>query len=139
MTYDEFRIAIVQRLRGFSALGGRINWPNNTVFDPDDPDDVFEGLWARVHYEYAGALPVGFGNGLWTRQVGNIIIALYDRRGASDANITNLASRVAAHFQFYSEGTLECLDVTIRVVGEDDGWYRINVIIPFRYDQESQL
>lgn len=134
MTYDDFRVLMIQRMQAFTELTNKINWPNSGKFTPP-----VDGLWARIYLEYAGSLPAGFGNGLWTRQVGNIIVALHARRGASDAPITQMAGRIAKHFQFYAVDTLECLDATIRVVGEDQDWYRINVIIPFRYDQESQL
>lgn len=134
MTYEQFRVLMVQRMQAITELSNRINWPNSPNFEHPKA-----GLWARIYLEYAGSLPAGFGNGLWTRQVGNIIVALHARRGASDAEITQTAGRIAKHFQFYAVDTLECLDATIRVVGEDQDWYRINVIIPFRYDQESQL
>lgn len=68
------------------------------------------------------------------REVGTLIIQVFDRENAGTADLKRQADSLAQHFSCVLLDSLELLAPSINDVGVNDGFYQINVSIPYRYN-----
>lgn len=137
MTYEDIRIALMSRLGTFMGIEqDRIHYPNQeTPFKPPK-----KGVWCRPSIQYGEAFMAGMADKPYTRKPGRLVIQCFDREGAGVGALSRLADALENHFGYWSEGGLECLEVSQINVGLGDsvgrpqgvGFYQINVIIRFR-------
>ena len=65
-------------------------------------------------------------------EAGYVAVQCFSPAGSGDGVISGHADAIADLFRGYASGKLACgTKVEKRTVGESDGWYQINVIIPW--------
>lgn len=137
MTFEQIRRAIIGRMDAFSGIEQeRIDYPNAAVsFAPPEA-----GLWCRLAILYGPSFMAGMGDKPYTRKTGQITIQCFDRIGAGVGALSRLADELEAHFAYWSQAALECLEASQVNVGTGDsvgrpqglGFYQVNVNIRFR-------
>ena len=136
MTFEEIRLAIVGRMATFPGIDdSRIDYPNDGRFDPPET-----GLWCRLNIQHANAFMAGMAEKPYTRKPGQIVIQCFAREQSGIGQLNRLADALDAHFAYWVQGDLECLEASQAVVGTGDragnpsgtGFYQINVNIRFR-------
>lgn len=68
------------------------------------------------------------------REVGTLIIQLFDRENTGTAELKKYADSLAQYLGCQLLGQLELLAPSVIHVGITDGFYQINVSIPYRYN-----
>ena len=64
---------------------------------------------------------------------GEIVVQVFVPSGAGAGAIRTLVDSIGAHFSKYSSGGVQCHEPSAPViVGDMDGWFQINAIIPWR-------
>lgn len=137
MTYEEIRVALMGHLAAFDGIEQEcIDYPNRAI--PFEPPS--EGVWCRATIQHGPAFMAGMGEKPYTRKPGRLVIQCFDRVGAGLGPLNRLIDALEAHFAYWSQGALECLEVSQVDVGISDsvgrpqglGFYQCNVIIRFR-------
>lgn len=95
-----------------------------------------KGVWGRVtvlgginHINSVSDEPC-------VREVGTLIVQLFDRENTGTAEIKRHADSLSNHLSCQilgDDGELELLAPSIINVGNSDGFYQINVSVPYRY------
>lgn len=129
MTYEDIRRAITGRMASFPGIEqARIQYPNQpAVFEPPAA-----GLWCRLNIQYASAFMAGMADKPYTRKPGQIVIQCFARVRTGIKGLNELADALEAHFSYWSQGDLECIETGQIDAGEFDGFYQINVVTRFR-------
>jgi len=64
---------------------------------------------------------------------GEIVVQVFVPSGAGAGAARTLVDAIGAHFSRYSSGGVQCHEPSAPViVGDMDGWYQVNAIIPWR-------
>jgi hypothetical protein len=138
MTYEQIRQAIVGRMVTFSGIEqARIFYPNAQYpKDNLDTSGVFKppatGLWCRLNIGHATAFMAGMADQPYTRKPGQIVVQCFARVRTGIKGLNELADALEAHFAYWSQGELECMEASQVDAGEFEGFYQINVSIRFR-------
>lgn len=138
MTYEEIRVAITARMAAFTGIEqSRIFYPNAPVPAANqDSSGVFkppaEGLWCRLHIGHATAFMAGMADKPYTRKPGLITVQCFARIRTGMKGLNQLADALEAHFAYWSQGDLECIETSQVDAGEFEGFYQINVVTRFR-------
>lgn len=137
MTNEEIRQAIVGRMAAFTGIEQtRIAYPNQPgIFTPPDT-----GLWCRLNINPAPAFMAGMAAKPYTRRPGLIVIQCFARIRTGIKGLAELADALDAHFAYWSQGDLECLEASAIDVGGGEsvgnpsgsGFYQQNVNIAYR-------
>lgn len=129
MTYEDIRRAITGRMVSFPGIEqARIQYPNQpAVFEPPA-----SGMWCRLNIQYASAFMAGMADKPYTRKPGQIVIQCFARVRTGIKGLNELADALEAHFSYWSQGDLECIETGQIDAGEFDGFYQINVVTRFR-------
>ncbi len=164
MTNEEIRRTIVGRMATFQGLPqDRIVYPNQPgIYSPppglkgyadesgapyvnaagaryvsNDPDP---GLWCRLNINPAPAFMAGMADRPYTRKPGLIVIQCFGRIRSGVRALSELADALEAHFAYWSNGDLECLEASHIDVGGSEsvgnpagtGFYQMNVVVSYR-------
>lgn len=137
MTHEEIRLAITARMVAFTGIDkSRIDYSNSpAIFKPPD-----KGLWCRLNIQYADSFMAGMANKPYTRIPGQIVIQCFARVRTGEKELTMLCDSLINHFAYWSSGHLECLEGSLKRVGQSDtignpsgsGFEQFNVHIRFR-------
>lgn len=93
------------------------------------------GLWCRVSIQGGINFAASISNAPCTREVGNVTIQIFDRENAATGTMKTFADLLARHFAYYQTDNLELLTPSLINVGIDgNGFYQMNLIIPYRYN-----
>ena len=92
------------------------------------------GVWSRVTIK-GGINSIGsLSDKPCIKEVGTVIVQLFGRIGCGTHAIKTQADSLANHLGCYTVDKLELLAPSIIDVGDDgNGFYQINVSIPYRY------
>lgn len=128
MTLNEAKTAMRARIAAFTGLQPtQIGWPNKTYTPPAS------GLWVRVAFKGAPSIIAGLADKPITREIGTLFIQCFDRNNNGEAAVQKLADQLKDWLGYYMSGQLELLMPSSIEVGDDgNGFYQINVSIPFR-------
>jgi hypothetical protein len=64
---------------------------------------------------------------------GEIVVQVFVPSGKGAGQARTLADAIGAHFNKFASGGVQCHEPSAPVVvGDMDGWYQINAIIPWR-------
>lgn len=128
MTFTEIREAITRRMTAQTAIpADAVTYPNGPVFDPSG-----RAIWARLNdiSGLSGANEIGAG--AVVHRTGVIIIQLFVPAGSRSLLITQTADKIRELFEFKDDGRLSYFSVSTVPAGESDGWYQLNLQIPYR-------
>lgn len=93
-----------------------------------------DGVWCRVTITGGVNHIASVGDSPCVREVGTLIVQLFDRTNNGTQAIKSQADSLAVHLGCHILGKLELLAPSIINVGADNGFYQINVSVPYRYN-----
>lgn len=132
MTFEQIRSIVITRMTQWTGiLAANVDYPNNS--QPFDP--AGKAIWARLSDIPGLSSAPEVGIGPCVRRTGMIVIQLFVPTYKDTLAITRAADTLVQHFQFYSDpsGPFDCFAVSANVIGDDgNGWYQINLQIPYR-------
>ena len=103
MTTSQARKAINDKIKAFTGLPqSKIQWNNQPKFAPPTI-----GVWSRVIIQYADSGQAGLNNGQCERDFGIINIQCFERKGAGDVALTDLAEAWRDHFKGWAYQFIE--------------------------------
>ena len=128
MNFEGVRQAIATRLSTWTGLpASSIAWENKLFTPPTT------GVWCRVTLQYAPSVIACLADVPHTRDLGAVVIQIFDRLDAGTANINNAADSIRSWLEYFKTGDLELLQGSKLTAGADgNGFYQINVRIEFR-------
>ncbi|UVL53950.1 DUF4128 domain-containing protein [Pseudomonas sp. B21-035] len=138
MTFEEIREAIIGRMASFGGIEQKRIFYPNAPYPPEniDTSGAFKppvaGLWCRLNLQYATAFMAGMADRPRTRKPGQISIQCFARARTGLKALNLMADDLEAHFAYWMNGQLECMEATQVDAGEFEGFYQINVNIRFR-------
>ena len=92
------------------------------------------GVWSRVTIKGGINSIASLSDKPCIKEVGTVIVQLFERIGSGTGEIKKQADSLANHLGCYTVDKLELLAPSIIDVGDDgNGFYQINVSIPYRY------
>ncbi|AXT65000.1 phage tail terminator-like protein [Klebsiella quasipneumoniae subsp. similipneumoniae] len=128
MTFTEIRNAVISRMAAQTAIASdAVDYPNGPVFDPSNRD-----IWARLTNIAGQAGATEIGDGPVVHRTGLLIIQLFVPVGSGTLLISRTADKIRELFEFQDDGRLSYFAVSCYDAGEADGWYQINLNIPYR-------
>lgn len=128
MTLTEIRNAVITRMTAQTAIAkSSVTYPNDPTFDPTG-----KPIWARLTNLPGQARANEIGAGPVVQRTGIVIVQLFVPAGSRSLLITETADRIRELFEFQDDGKLAYFAVSSYDAGESDGWYQINLNIPYR-------
>lgn len=128
MTYEEVRQAIATKISAWTGLTTNLIAWENKAFTPPSA-----GVWARVTIQYAPSVIACLADVPQTRDIGAVVIQVFDRLNAGTANINQVSDSLRTWLQYYKVSGLELLQGSKLTVGSDgNGFYQINLRFEFR-------
>jgi hypothetical protein len=96
--------------------------------------------WVRIHVDGNTSAQAGFGDGVLHRQSGLIFVQVFIPANTGTADADSYAQDAADALQYKrltrsGERPVRTWGATIRTIGHRDGWFQVNVEIPFDYDE----
>ncbi|AVD89657.1 MULTISPECIES: phage tail terminator-like protein [Pseudomonas] len=133
MTFEQIRAVIIGRMQQWAGIpADAIDYPNN----PQGPfSPAGKPIWARLADVPGLSSTPEVGNGPSVRRTGIVIVQLFVPSNKGNLAITKAADTLVQHFEYYSapEGPLDFFAASPSVVGDEgNGWYQVNVSIPYR-------
>jgi len=107
-----------------------IAWPDVQFTKPDD-------TWVR----FTAQENDGFQNTIGSpgsnafRHTGIVTVQVFQPQGQASKDARDKAQKAIEAFQGMDVNGIHFFDVQARQVGNDRGWYQINVLASFRYDE----
>lgn len=138
MTFEEIRLAVETRLVSWDGVP--VLFDNTKTPDPDDSLDqraVTEAVrnkepWVRLTIQHGDSLTAGVGSSPCVRRTGLIQCQVLTAERVSTQQASQIADSLAAQLQYWRSGALETLAASVNRIGPADGWYQINLSVPFR-------
>lgn len=128
MTLTEIRSAIISRMTAQTAItAGDVRYPNDKTYDPSG-----KAIWARLTNLPGQAGATEIGDGPVVHRTGIAFIQLFVPANSGSLLITQTADKLRSLFEFTNDGKLSYFAVSAAEAGETDGWYQINLQIPYR-------
>lgn len=91
--------------------------------------------WIKVAIADNRTVRTELGSGVVRRRAyGTIFGDVFAPRGRGNNEARVLADSFATLFRDFNSTGLSCYEPTVHAVGEKDGWYRLIVGVPYRYD-----
>ncbi|EGL8659666.1 phage tail terminator-like protein [Escherichia coli] len=128
MTFTEIRNTVISRMTAQTIIDGKdVLYPNAPTFDPSG-----KLIWARLSNipGQAGVNEIGAGPIVY--RTGIIIIQLFVPAGSGSKLITETADKLRELFEFQDDDRLSYQAVSSIAVGEKNGWFQLNLQIPYR-------
>ncbi|MGJ8525180.1 hypothetical protein LMG33818_000888 [Halomonadaceae bacterium LMG 33818] len=129
MTFEQIRQIIAGHMETWAGLPADcIDYPNApTVFDPSG-----KKIWARLNNIPTVSSVSEIGSRVCIRRTGNIVIQLFAPVHSGVKALSEAASTIADHFEYYSESNLVFTTANLDDLGPDEnGYYQINVTIGY--------
>ncbi|MFW1838642.1 hypothetical protein ACG9XS_08740 [Acinetobacter gyllenbergii] len=127
MTLEQARQAIIARMQGFTGIDQeRIQYPTLSFNVPKT------GLWCRLTIAGGSSFISGIADQPCTRRTGNIMIQCFDRPHTGEKTITELSDALLAHFEYFNQDHLECLQGQAINAGKDSDFIQYNVTIGYK-------
>ena len=105
-----------------------VAWPNAAFTPPDDEP------WVRLTIKGGDGRQVAT-TGRRIRRSGVVIVQVFTPEGEGDAPARSIADEVAAIFEAMTLDGVRFKAASNEVVGAHEGWFQINVEIPFSWDE----
>jgi hypothetical protein len=108
-----------------------VAWPN-AAFTPPSP----QVPWVRFTITDGEGRQTTIGSPTNNHaHTGVLFISIFAPTNAGDAIANQRADEAAAIFRNWCGTNIRCRAVTIKSIGVFEGWYQINVQVPFRRDE----
>ncbi|HCF9053661.1 TPA: electron transfer flavoprotein subunit beta [Klebsiella pneumoniae] len=130
MTLTEIRNAVITRMTAQTAIAAEdVRYSNDSrgTYDPTG-----KAIWARLTNVTGVAGANEIGAGPVVHRTGVLIVQLFVPVNDGTVLITETADKIRELFEFQDDGRLSYFAVSCYDAGEADGWYQINLQIPYR-------
>ncbi|UNM17272.1 DUF4128 domain-containing protein [Pseudomonas sp. ArH3a] len=129
MTFEQIRNIVTARMTQWTGIpAAKVDYPNNKLFD-----SAGKAIWARLADVPGLSSTPEVGLSPCVQRTGIIIIQLFVPSYKGTLAITRAADTLVQHFEFFSESGFDCFAASAATLGDDgNGWYQINVQIPYR-------
>ena len=91
------------------------------------------GVWVRVSVLGGINIMSGMADTPTTREVGTVIVQIFDRKGVGTTGVKQTADSIGKHLSYFKQDKLELLTASLSYVGGDDGFVQYNISVPYRY------
>lgn len=130
MGFEDIRLAVESRLASWPdapvAFDNVATQPSvQTAIDAKAP-------WVRLTIQHGDSLTAGVGSSPCVRRTGLIQCQVLTAERVSTQQASQIADSLAAQLQYWRSGALETLAASVNRIGPADGWYQINLSVPFR-------
>ena len=132
MGFEDIRLAVESRLA---------SWPDAPVsFDNVQTQPSVQAAidakapWVRLTIVPGDTLTAAIGDGPNARHTGLLVLQIFTAERVSSAKAMQLADSLAQHVQYWQDGKFETQAASLARVGQQNGWYQVNVSAPFRAD-----
>ncbi|MDX1464492.1 MAG: phage tail terminator-like protein [Halomonas sp.] len=131
MSFDSVRVAFVTRLNAWTDAP--IVWDGHKVTDEAKAAKAAYSPWCRVTIQDGDRTFATQDN--TALAAGTLFVQVFTRDGEGPDAARDLADSLAAHLDDYTAGALVCDAASVGNAGPGDGWYQINVSVPWRVYQ----
>ena len=122
--YDDARRILTQRMSDM-WVDTPVAWPNGSPISGVDS-------WVRFAVVPGLLEKTSIGSDVQHyRLSGYVAVQVFVPAGSGDGEAGRMAWEVGEVFRGYGSGGVRCSDPEFRPVGVSDGWYQINVTVPF--------
>jgi hypothetical protein len=113
----------------------KAQWGSTTAIDWDNVEfrPVIGTPFIRLLIDWTDNNSISIG-GL-DRGEGYINISIFETANKGTKHVTSMADSLSAIFRKWSSGGLQFRVPRIITIGKQEEWYRLDVIIPFKYDE----
>ncbi|WP_457253043.1 hypothetical protein [Pseudomonas juntendi] len=131
--FETVRKTLTARMKEFSGIDQALieypsaEYPNGGVFKPPET-----GVWCAFNIQPASSFFAGMADKPHYRRPGQVVIQCFTRKRIGMGPINRLADAISDHFQSWSSGHIECMEVSQQDVGDFEDYYQINVNVRFR-------
>lgn len=106
----------------------------NELFEPPNPKDYWARFKIVLGEEYRMDIGTGRTNATY-RIVGVLMVQLFYPQNQGNGTVLLKADSLADQFRNWCGATVTCEAPTVEEIGQtDDGYYQVNISIPFRQD-----
>lgn len=130
MTFEEIRQAI--EVRASQWTDAPIAYDGVPISSDVQTAQNQRTPWVRVTIVDGDSFTAGIGSGPCVRRTGLISVQVFTARDTGSAPARQLASSLAAHFEYWQSGELETQAARLINVGPDDTYYQMNLNVPWR-------
>ncbi|MAL98266.1 MAG: hypothetical protein CL583_07415 [Alteromonadaceae bacterium] len=130
MTFNEIRIAITSRMAAWSDAP--VAYDGSPTSEAVTQAQGNKTPWTRLTIQHGASFTAGIGVNPHVRHTGLIVVQIFAAPNAGTRTGMELADSIAAHMQYYTSGHLETLAASLFRVGEVNGYFQLNLSIPFR-------
>lgn len=128
MTYDANR----KDIQDYVAA----NWSSTPVLYDSATPAVHQDEWIRVGFRDFPAQQASIGGAaVKYRHFGMLLIEIYVTEQMGSGRATRYGDTLAGLFRGATVGDALFRAPVVRQIGRDEGWYRVNVEIPFQRDE----
>lgn len=128
MSFDSVRVAFVTRLNAWADAP--IAWDGHRVPPAVEAAQAAKDPWCRVTIRDGDrAFAVQSSAALHS---GVLFVQIFTADGIGPKTSRDLADSLATHLDGYTDGALVCDAASLDNVGPSDGWYGVNVSVPWR-------
>ncbi|MGQ7286008.1 DUF4128 domain-containing protein [Vreelandella venusta] len=99
---------------------------------PNVPAQQHAGNWLRVNVVPGDTITAEVGGKPYPRMTGLVIVQVFTELQKGWGAAYDIATRIGEHMQYQSIGDIDTLAYTPQDFGEMNGWYQVNVSIPYR-------
>lgn len=130
MTFEQIRNIITTRMTQWTGIpASDVDYPNS----PKPFNPARRAIWARLADIPALSSTPEIGLSPKVRRTGLIVVQLFVPSYKGALAITRAADALVQHFEFFSEAGFDCYAASATTVGDDgNGWYQVNIQIPYR-------
>ncbi|KRP80969.1 electron transfer flavoprotein subunit beta [Pseudomonas lactis] len=130
MTFEQIRNIVTTRMTQWTGIpAASVDYPN----PPKPFDPAGKAIWARLADVPGLSSAPEIGLTPCVRRTGVIIIQLFVPSYKGTLAITRAADTLVQHFEFFSDSGFDCFAASAATLGDDgNGWYQVNVKIPYR-------
>lgn len=132
MTFEDIRLAVESHLASWDgvpvAYDNVATQPSvQTAIDAKEP-------WVRLTIVPGDTLTAAIGDGPKARHTGMLLLQVFTAENVSSAKAMQLADSLAQHIQYWQDGKFETQAASLTRVGQQNGWYQVNVSASYRAD-----
>jgi len=137
---DKMQESFGDFLDSIDALHSPVDWPN-APFDSVDLGD-FAGTpvecWAAVRFNFGDRSNAALGSTPQYRTLGIATVMIFTALNTGEAVIDGIAESIRSNYEGgrIDSGNIKIRNPQITTVGVSNGWWQVNVSLPFEFDSQ---
>tara|TARA_R100000789_G_scaffold98592_1_gene102825 strand:- start:423 stop:821 length:399 start_codon:yes stop_codon:yes gene_type:complete len=130
MTFEEIRAAVEVHVAAWT--GAPIAFDGVPLSQDVIDAQEARNPWVRLTIQHGDSFTAGIGANPCVRRTGLIMVQIFTARDVGSRSAMLLADSLAQHLEYYRSGELETLAASVNRVGPSEGYYQVNLTVPFR-------